>query len=312
MGFRNVVNDESGHAPRLRMQHCTWALLNLPRGGQEWSMAQKLDMVAGAGFKGYDAYGIRPPESDELATMLRDRGLAFGYSTGASHPDDLLLPIEIAHRMGADYINVQVGGSLKAAPEIADLLEEMFELVNDAGIPLFIETHRNTVTQDLRRTVKVINRFKKVRFTGDFSHYIVAGELGGEWSEEVWAHLRPIAGRCGNFHGRISNGEQIQVDIGDGTGSLAQNFKKLWTVGMTAWLKKSQPGDILPFTCELGPIAYSIPDLSGWEISDRWEQCLVIKRLAEEAWQDAQTAHQIAAAVEHPTGEVNLDAPASS
>ena len=53
MGFRNVVNDESGHAPRLRMQHCTWALLNLPRGGQEWSMAQKLDMVAGAGFKGF-------------------------------------------------------------------------------------------------------------------------------------------------------------------------------------------------------------------------------------------------------------------
>jgi hypothetical protein len=59
---------------------------------------------------------------------------------------------------------------------------------------------------------------------------------------------------------------------------------------MAGWLQKAQPGDILPFTCELGPIYYSIPDLSGKEISDRWQQALIIRRLAEDAWTDAQLA----------------------
>ena len=84
----------------------------------------------------------------------------------------------------------------------------------------------------------------------------------------------------------------MQNDIGDGRGELAQQFKKLWSMGMATWLKKSQPGDVLPFTCELGPTPYAITDLSGREISDRWEQSLIIRRLAEEAWSDAEASIQ--------------------
>ena len=148
---------------------------------------------------------------------------------------------------------MQVVGSLKASPEIAEILEDMFELVNDAGLPLFIETHRGTVTQDLRRTVKVIDRFKKVRFTGDFSHYALAGELTGVWSEEVWEHFRPIAARCGNWHGRISRGEQAQDDISDGRDELAQQYKKLWSIGMSAWLKNHSPATCCRSPANWGP-----------------------------------------------------------
>ena len=226
------------------------------------------------------------------AAMLRDRNLGIGFSTTATEADDLLPYIELAHRMRGDYLTVQVPGSLQASPRIADLLEEMYELANDAGLPLFIETHRGTVTQDLRRTVKVINRFKKVRFTGDFSHYVLAGELGGGWSDDVWDHFQQIAAALRNWRGRISFGEQIQDDIGDGAGEPARQFKKLWTTGFAAWLEKARAGDVLPFGCQLGPVPYSLTDLSGREISDRWEQCLVIKRLAEEAWADAQPAEE--------------------
>ena len=52
----------------------------------------------------------------------------------------------------------------------------------------------------------------------------------------------------------------------------------------------AKPGDVLPFCSELGPPGYAITDLSGNEISDRWQQSLVIKRLAEEAFADAQAA----------------------
>ena len=289
MGFRNVVNDGSAGAPRLRMQYSSWALTNLPREGPPWSLVESLDKIAAAGFSGFETCCRSEQEADEVAGMLRDRGLGIGYVAFASLADELLPVIELAHRMRADYVTVQVRGSMKASPEIAELLGEMYELVNDAGLPLFIETHRGMVTQDLRRTIKVVNRLKKLRFTGDFSHYIVAGRLAGKWDDDVWEHLQVIASRCGNWHGRIGSGHQVQNDIGDGSGEAAQQFKKLWSMGMTAWLKKSRPGDVLPFLCELGAPPYSITDLSGREISDRWEQSLIIKRLAEEAWADALT-----------------------
>jgi len=38
----------------------------------------------------------------------------------------------------------------------------------------------------------------------------------------------------------------------------------------------------------LGPPGYSIVDLKGAEISDRWQQSLVMKRLTEQAWKNAR------------------------
>ena len=245
MGFRNVVNDGSSNPPRLRLQQSAWALTNLPRDGAEWSIVERLDRIAATGFTGFETSVASDSEADELAGMLRNRGLAIGFSTQATEADDLVPPIELAHRMGADYLTVRVNGSLKASPDIAEILEDMFDLANDAGLPLFIETHRGTVTQDLRRTVKVIDRFKKVRFTGDFSHYALAGELTGTWSDEIWDHFRPIAARCGNWHGRISFAEQVQNDISDGSDELVQQFKRLWSMGMAAWLKS--PSRVMSF-----------------------------------------------------------------
>ena len=86
----------------------------------------------------------------------------------------------------------------------------------------------------------------------------------------------PLPSRCGNWHGRIGFGEQVQNDIGDGSGEMPQQFKKLWTMGMTAWLKKPAPGDVLPFCSELGPPLYTASRISaGREISDRWQQSQV-------------------------------------
>ncbi len=221
--------------------------------------------MAGAGFSGFEAHCQTEQEADELAARLRDRGLAIGYSAVGGEADDLLAPLELAHRMRAEYLSVRVTGSLKSSPEIADVLEEMYDLVNDAGLPLFVETRGASVTQDLRRTVKVIQRFKKVRFTGDVSHYVAMGQFGAAWSDEVWDHFQPIAKRCGNWHGRLG-GEAISSET-------ARQFKRLWTFGIGAWLKKARPGDVLPFCCE--------------SAAGGWEQTLAIKSVAEEAWADA-------------------------
>jgi hypothetical protein len=100
--------------------------------------------------------------------------------------------------------------------------------------------------------------------------------------------MMPVLERISHLHGRISNGEQAQVDVGDGSGATAQFFVTLWSTAMRHWLSGAGPGDVFPFTSELGPPRYAITLPDGREFSDRWEQSLVMKRLAEQAWQKAQ------------------------
>ncbi len=290
--FRNVVNDGSNRPPRLRMQYNAWALTNLPRGGEKWTVDQQLDQVRQAGFTGFEATAGNEAEADELAGKLQQRGLEIGFAAFATTPDDLKQPIQLALRMKAQYLTAQVNGPLMmSVAEIADTLVQMHNRVTEAGLPFFVETHRGRVTQDLQRTVQLLARAPQLRLTGDFSHYVVAGDYGGVWPAEVIDAFGLIASRCGNWHGRIGNGQQVQNDIGDGGGAMARQFVALWRDGFAAWLKEARPGDVLPFCCELGPPPYSIVDLDGGEISDRWGQSLVVKRLAEDAWR--QATHQV-------------------
>jgi hypothetical protein len=88
--------------------------------------------------------------------------------------------------------------------------------------------------------------------------------------------------------GRVSNGEQVQIDVGPSADNLhARRFAALWKRVMVSWLKRAQPGDILPFRVELGPPDYAILDLEGREISDRWAQTLVLRTLAERLFNEA-------------------------
>jgi len=67
----------------------------------------------------------------------------------------------------------------------------------------------------------------------------------------------------------------------------ARVFAGLWKRVMVRWLREAQPGDIFPFRVELGPPGYAILDLQGREVSDRWEQTLRMRDLAERTWNEA-------------------------
>ena len=73
---------------------------------------------------------------------------------------------------------------------------------------------------------KSSKRFPKLKMTADFSHFVVVGEFYGGSGESALERMQPIIERIAHVHGRISNGESVQVDVdvGDGNGDARPLF----------------------------------------------------------------------------------------
>jgi hypothetical protein len=198
-------------------------------------------------------------------------------------------------------ITVHAGWGLENDDEVFRLVEAILTASDRHRLPIFIETHRATVTQDLWRTVQIARRFPEVRFNGDFSHYYCGQELEyGDWAGKL-DFMEPIFNRAGFLHGRIASSGCMQVPIGaelpsrqaHGIVNYLDRFKELWTRAMLGFLRKAEHGDVLIFAPELlsGAHYYAreFPDATGQlaEESDRYAEALLYKGLARACFAEA-------------------------
>lgn len=279
------IREANKAAPRIKIYHSKWALIGLPRGGKEWSFEEKLTRVKAAGFEGIETEEFLENEQ-QTVELIRKLGLdlAMGSSKILHSVQEVRQGLEICKRAGAKYYVIVAGDPFTSDDAVAAFVKDSVQASIDLGVPLMFETHRRSLTESSYRVLKLIDRVPEIRFCADLSHYVVSGSLGGASTQEWIKQWGPILDRSDSFQCRISNGEQVQVDVGDGSSKLAQKWVELWAEILRRWLKRAQPGDLFPVTSELGPPNYSIVDPKGVEISDRWQQSLVMKRLTEQAW----------------------------
>ena len=285
------LNDGTNNAPRLRVQHAMWSLIGLPMnaeldGQKEWTLDEKCAHVKDAGFESIECW-LSDEDESEVSQALQRHGLGIVLGHRPFSLDTVRATIERAKRVNAEFIFAQPASAFTPFDEIVTLVTEGRKIANDAGVHFWVETHRNNWTENLPQTLQLIEAVPDIRFTADLSHFIVVGEFYGWEDEGAIERLRPVLERSSHAHGRISNGEQVQVDVGDGSGQTAQFFVSLWTEMLRAWRKDAGPGDIFPFAPELGPPRYAITLPDGREFSDRWTQSLVIKQLIESAWEQS-------------------------
>jgi sugar phosphate isomerase/epimerase len=288
--------------PQFTVFQSIWAMIHLPRGGPEWSIHEKLDRIAAAGFAGIECdSGLAIGDAAEIGRLARERGLRLSAGMIVGDREAARREFDWAAHQGAEHVTIQPFGAYLSLREARERLAMLLAVGEEFGLPPTIETHRDRLTQSLPLTAALAEAMPELRFTCDLSHCVVGAEVAWNDAVEFERMIGIVLSRAGHFHGRISNGEQIQIDVGDGSESDdAKRFARWWTQGMREWRARhgADGAARLRFVVELGPYPYSPRAVTpsgrpeGPEFSDRWAQALVMKRLAESCWTQSATPAQ--------------------
>ena len=289
--------------PRLHLVLNLWGLQKYPSAAEEWPEEKKVEEAKAAGFDAFDVWVGNAKEEDlkRWQDLASRHGLGVGVEFGPEKAEDAEAGIARAKRLGSVYLDAHVASSFTPEAEAEALLRGLVARCKKAGMPLVIQTHRGRVTQDLLRSVAYAKAIPDLRFDLDLSHYLVAGGIGGPFTPAAEAALGVLAERAIMLDGRISNGEQVQVDMSNPAyAEPTERTTALWKRVFKGWLKTTQKGDVFPFRIELGPPNYAILDRSGRELFDRWEQQKLMKTLVERLWNEAVA--ETGLGVPHGTG----------
>lgn len=240
------------------------------------------DLEPARGFEdisaaGYDGVQFTEAASPERLRVCERLSLARCSSGRVNTPAGVReLAIRCADE-GQECVTLHVGWGMEDDAEGYALIDAI--LRESERIPLYPETHRATIFQDMWRTMQFIRRFPELRFNGDFSHWYTGLEMVYGGFENKLTYIEPLIARVRFIHGRIGNPGCIQVHIGDESALYVRHFRELWTRCFRA------APDTIPFVPELlSPRIYY-----GHADSDRWSQSLLLRRMAAECFADART-----------------------
>jgi hypothetical protein len=232
---------------------------------------------------------------------LRILPLAFCGSGRINVPEDAD-PLAALHAgIGHECLTVHVGWGIEDNDAVDRLVEATLNASQRHNIPIYIETHRATIAQDMWRTVRLTERFPEIRFNGDFSHYYTGQEMVYGGLEMKLDFLAPVFDRIKFIHGRIGSPGCMQVTVGDGktrprhaSGDIdfLEDYKKIWSRAFAGFLRNAAPGESLIFCPEIlsGQYYYAReypgPDGKLHEESDRYQEALVYREIALSLFRD--------------------------
>ncbi|WP_235533294.1 sugar phosphate isomerase/epimerase family protein [Paenibacillus sp. Leaf72] len=281
---------------KLSVQMSWWGMEQVPDFAAD-TTAEKIRRIADAGFDGINGFIPDQEQEAEWKELLAQHQLELSVNAYPASAADMESFLEKAVRFGGiSFINAQVMTPFVTGIEAESLLGAIKELSRQAGIPVYVETHRGTITQDLIRTARYVRDLGQLDLTIDFSHYVLAGEMRSV-RPEAEELLQQLLVHTSSIHARISNGEQIQIGMEHEEAKvMLPLFERWWRKGMEQWLLRSQPGDNFPFVCELGPPPYAMTRHTGEgigegtgerttaELSDRWRESLLYAERARRLW----------------------------
>lgn len=277
---------------RLEVFQSMWAMERRRPDGLEWSLEEKLEMIAAAGYDGVDVVAS-DPIAGRIGRLLERHGLAATVTAFPKSVPGLEPAIGLARDLGARHLNI-IGQVYPFAIEAgAAYVRGWLRLCETADLPVTIETHRDSITTDLLYTLQLMDAVPEMRLSADLSHFVVAREFGWPISDEVRGQIALVLRRADAFQGRVASREQVQLPIGfPQHRDWFELFLGWWEEGFRLWRARAAADATLNFLCELGPKEYAITGADGFELSDRWQDALTIKARVAELWQGLEAKGQ--------------------
>ena len=276
----------------LEIYQSLWAMEQRNPQGIEPSAEENFAKIAGAGYHGVclDPNVNEIPDCLGLMPLFEEHQLGCMVNVFPETADELQPLLDMAVQMNACQVNV-IGAVMPLRPEDAvPTLKRWQEEGAASGIPLLIETHRDSTLNDLYYTLQVLELMPELRLCADLSHFVVDREFREPLCERDQSYIRTILEHSDCIQGRIANREQVQVQIDfPQHQAWVEIFKDWWRLGIALWRARSHNDATLRFLCELGPPSYAITDARGEELSDRWQEALTIRSWVEAMWQQLES-----------------------
>ena len=278
----------------LEVYQSLWGMEQRIPGVTEDPPEAHLERIAEAGYAGAcldpnvaeipDCQRLRPTfEALKLKSMVN----AFPHDVASLEP-----LLELAGEMGASQVNVIGGVMPLTATDAIPVVEAWLAMAENYPFPVLLETHRNGTLNDLFFTLEVLAAVPALRLCADLSHFVVDRELQLPLSATDADYFATILERSDSFQGRISNNQQIQVPLSfPQHGAWVAQYRTWWEQGFARWRARETEDATLRFLVELGPPPYAITDGDQRELSDRWQEGLLIRQWVQAIWSDHQNAH---------------------
>jgi hypothetical protein len=286
-----ATNDGTQNPPALRFYMSGYAIHHMPQfAGQ--SNKQMLDAIKQAGF-----HGVQFNEgSQEEHDYARSLGLGIAESGRINTPAEAEEFAAKYAALGCECTTTHLGWGLESDDDAKRLIQSALDASAKHNLPIYPETHRATLFQDMWRSLQFVAHFPDLCLNADYSHWYTGQEMvygDVEWKFDL---LEPAFARARFMHGRIGDPGCMQVPVlsRDDDRSFVNHFREMWTRTFRAFLRSAKPGDYFCFSSEvIQPeifYARTITNAQGEEVelSDRWQQSLLLNQIAQDCFDAAQ------------------------
>ncbi len=278
----------------------TWTLRGLPAWSAAPTRADPRAAVAAIVHAGYAGLQVEP--GDPLMDAGFQAGVLMHASGRLTDPARARDMVAEHKERGFGLTTLHLGTGFESVAEGHALVEAVLEASQAYRYGLYVETHRATLTQDPRRTLDLIARYPQLRLNGDFSHWYCGCEMRyGDWDRKLDL-LQPVFERVRYLHGRIADSGALQVAVTDLDAPHVRDARQLWTRAMAGFLDHSLRGEMLYFAPELLPNRLAVDGATVYpayarqrigddglaeDDCDRWQQALLLSRIASDCFGDA-------------------------
>lgn len=273
-----------------------WAMERRHTDGFEPSLEENVRRIAAAGFDGVSAHWYDRASVRRAVEAMRGAGIS--AVEGQCFPktvDDLKPVLDVCAEHRVLHLCLQADVRPRRLSEAVNLVEGWMRLAEEVDFPIYIETHRDRLTTDLHFTLDLLDELPELPLLADLSHFLVGREFAVPVSAENHAMIRRILDSAWAFHGRVASREQVQIEISFPHHAIwVDLFREWWDYGFRSWRRRAGPDADLAFVCELGPKPYAITGRDGDDTTDRWQESLQLKAIAEEVWSRSDPDRDVA------------------